>query len=141
MEKRSLSPKQKMIRAAALLVALLILFLYFSTYFTGGKEQNSENDLNGDLEDRLAAALEKMQGVGEVQVVISYESTAESVPAAAAEEGLTPSEPLILKQNLPKVRGVLVVAEGAEDIRIRTELMYAVTALLDVTADRVEILY
>lgn len=140
MEKRPLSPKKKMLRIAAGIIALLILFLYYSTYFT--KTENTETDLNYGLEKRLAAALEKMQGVGEVQVVINYESTAESVPVeATGEERLFSQEPYIVKQNMPQVRGVLVVAEGAEDIRIRTELLYAVTALLDVDAAKVEILY
>lgn len=139
-DKKPLISKKKMTWVIAGIVILLILFLFFSSYFTDTAADSGE-DLNSGLERKLSAALSEMQGVGKVKVVISYESTAESVPASAGTEELFSAEPLILKQNLPRVRGVLVVAEGAEDIRIRTELMYAVTALLDVSPDRVEILY
>ena len=66
----------------------------------------------------------------------------EMMPAStAAETDMFSREPLIVKQNMPAVRGVLVVAEGAEDIRVRTEMLNAVAALMDISMDQIEILY
>lgn len=48
---------------------------------------------------------------------------------------------LIIKEKQPKVRGVIVIAEGAQDISIRNNILSAVMTLLDVTAEKVEILY
>ena len=45
-----------------------------------------------------------------------------------------------MKENQPEVRGVIVVAQGAEDISVRMNLLNAVTTLLNVSADKVEIL-
>ena len=50
-------------------------------------------------------------------------------------------EALIIKENQPKVRGVIVIAEGASSIAVRNSILSAVMTLLDVTADKVEILY
>ena len=47
----------------------------------------------------------------------------------------------IIKEKQPKVRGVIVIAEGAQDISIRNNILSAVMTLLDVTAEKVEILY
>ena len=66
---------------------------------------------------------------------------------AVKELGGTPivasvsGEALIIKENQPKVRGVIVIAQGAQDIGVRNGILSAVMTLLDVTADKVEILY
>ena len=100
-----------------------------------------------------------------MDVIINYESTAERVPAfsedrqvsksdsqdtssettseksdIATVQGNGASEALIVKENQPEVRGVIVVAQGAEDISVRMNLLNAVTTLLNVSADKVEIL-
>ena len=49
-------------------------------------------------------------------------------------------EAVIIREDQPEVRGVIVVAQGAGDIGVRMELLNAVTTLLGVQADKVEIL-
>ena len=117
------------------------------------------------MEDRLKRVLSKVDGVGDVDVIINYESTAERIPAfsedrqvsksdsqdtssetsseksdIATVQGNGASEALIVKEKQPEVRGVIVVAQGAEDISVRMNLLNAVTTLLNVSADKVEIL-
>ena len=128
---KKLTPKKKMMVIAACAAALL-LFLYLSTYLTGSGQTEEPA-----LAEELSAALSQMKGAGEVRVVIHY---AEAVQETAAEEvsmfgGSEQAEPM------REVRGVLIVAEGAEDIRVRTEMVNAVTALLNISAKQVEILY
>ena len=48
------------------------------------------------------------------------------------------NEALIVKEELPEVRGVLIVAEGAGNIRVKMELLEAAKTLLGVSADKVE---
>ena len=48
-------------------------------------------------------------------------------------------QPYVLKQNVPTVRGVLILAEGAESHVVKQELLLAVQALLGVSADQVHI--
>ena len=47
---------------------------------------------------------------------------------------------MIIREDQPEVRGVIVVAQGAGDIGVRMDLLHAVTTLLGVDADKVEIL-
>ena len=118
-----------------------------------------------DIEERLNEILSMVEGAGKVEVVIYYESTSELVPAfsedtstAASSNGDSSSnttsqqsdvatvksgsdtEALIIKEIVPGVKGVIVVAEGAGDIGVRLDLLSAVTTLLDVSADKVEVL-
>jgi len=48
--------------------------------------------------------------------------------------------PVVEKQLTPKVRGVLVMAKGADDPRIQEEIVIAVSSLLDVPAYKVSVL-
>ena len=48
--------------------------------------------------------------------------------------------PVLIKENDPVVKGVLVVAEGASEPQVREKLRKAVKALLDVEEHRIEII-
>ena len=48
--------------------------------------------------------------------------------------------PIIIRENLPKVSGVLVVSSGASNISVMLELQKAVMALLEIDAEDIEIL-
>lgn len=48
-------------------------------------------------------------------------------------------EPLVQQTKLPAIAGVLVVAEGADDPRVRLQVLRAVSTLLDVPPHRVEV--
>ena len=170
-----LNAKKKTQYLAVLLVVAIILAIYFSSLDTGGAKTTDDKAEAGapaetissdtEIEDRLKRVLSKVDGVGDVDVIINYESTAERVPAfsedrqvsksdsqdtssettseksdIATVQGNGASEALIVKENQPEVRGVIVVAQGAEDISVRMNLLNAVTTLLNVSADKVEIL-
>ena len=49
-------------------------------------------------------------------------------------------EPVVVKEIKPEVRGVIVVAEGAEDPETRTSLMNAVSVYLDIPLYKVVVL-
>ena len=110
--------------------------------------------LNNNIEKELETALCKMNGVEEAKVVINYETSGEKIPAMStdtihsendsrqrSEITTISGSALILKEKLPEVRGVIVVADGAKDIGVRMNIMSAVTTLLGVPSDKVEILY
>ena len=61
----------------------------------------------------------------------SSETTSEKSDIATVQE-MEPARALIVKENQPEVRGVIVVAQGAEDISVRTNLLNAVSTLLNV---------
>lgn len=93
----------------------------------------------------LEAVLSRVEGVGEVFVWISYEDQGEIVPLTDADGNAVilrgDGEKIgALKEKSPTVGGVLIVAEGAGDSRVRAELMTSVRALYDMNSDRICIL-
>ena len=101
---------------------------------------------------------------GKVEVMITYESDGELVPAYQREENENRSSngtqesyslsssnkivtvyeqgtttALILMKKKPQVKGVIVIAQGASDLTVRMSLSQAVRTVLQVSADRVDI--
>lgn len=138
-----------------------------------GTTSTSEDKVSGDYEtavqDKLKETLEKIDGVGKVDVMVSFESGEEQVPAVNINdsnsttqekdtEGGTrsttqknngstvvitnegdKSEPLIVKKYKPKVSGVCVVAEGAEDKVTELRISKAVVNLFSIAENKVNV--
>ena len=92
---KGLSAKKKTQYLAIVLIIAVILLIYFSTLVPS---ENGENEAEPpgqssaafgqsaeDLEQKLSAALSKVDGAGAVDVVINYESTSELVPATSED--------------------------------------------------------
>ncbi|EOU1701694.1 stage III sporulation protein AG [Clostridium perfringens] len=121
-------------------------------------------------EKDLERILGKINGVGSVDVVINFQGSEVKVPAVdnssqkstteeTDSEGGTRvnsqetdgdkivmsnssngSEPVILKTEKPEVLGVMVVAEGAEDSKIKYEITKAISSLYNISVDKVNVL-
>ena len=48
--------------------------------------------------------------------------------------------PIVVVEQLPKITGVLVVATGAKDIKLKTTLINVVASVLNVNVSNVEVL-
>lgn len=126
---------------------------------------SSEGD---SVATQLQETLSAIKGAGHVKVMITYESSGEIVPAISVDKqistttdegedgksttnsentqnevvtinGSNGSEALVLKENSPKIKGVIVVAEGADDIGVRLNLLSAVQTILDIRPDQVNV--
>ena len=170
---KGLSAKKKTQYLIMVIVIAMILLIYFSTFGSGNGSSNKDTggetatmaDSTAQMEEKLKGILAKVEGAGEVDVMIYYESTAEQVPAfsedttdtsstnnggesstksqksdVAKVQGSSGSDALIIKEIAPEVRGVVVVAQGAGNISVRLNLLEAVTTLLDVPKEKVEVL-
>ncbi len=119
-----------------------------------------------DLESRLKNILSTIKGAGKVEVMVTIDGSPELKFATTVEEKTTTTtsaggsenktvtvitdpiilnvngkeQPLILMEILPKVKGVVVVATGANDTKIKLQMIEAVQALLDVASDKIDIL-
>jgi stage III sporulation protein AG len=123
-----------------------------------------------EYEKQLKEALESIVGVDDVTVVVNVDSTSEKVleknrtmQSQTTEEkdlkGGTrevhdqsvdeqvvmirqgdQESPIVIKTEKPEIRGVLVVAKGAENIQIKKMIVEAVTRVLDVKSHRVAVL-
>lgn len=135
------------------------------TKLSGGDEVNYEEKQKTDLKN----ILKKMDGVGDVEVMMTFENGEEKVPAydknvqkSTTEETDTEggkrvnnqdtdsskivmstsdgnNEPFILKTYKPKIVGVIVLAEGAENSKIKYEIEQAVSKLYNLSLDKVNV--
>ena len=160
--------KNKKMRIALYVCAAgLIALVYFSGNNTKNtSEQNVEvvSENEAVTEERLSSVLSQIRGAGRVKVMITYDTTEELVPAMSSSkqtgesqnnDSVTKNEseqnqlatvnrggeqsPFVLTQIQPKVRGVIIIAEGAADINVKLDLEYAAATVLGVDADAIEV--
>ncbi len=121
------------------------------------------------LEERLEGALSKISGAGSVKVLLTFDGVKELVLAKQTDEKTSKTnntssngtqnstetttvstEPVLINENgstnpivlmeiLPEIKGVIVVAQGANNVKVKLDLLKAVQALLKVDSSQVEI--
>lgn len=124
-------------------------------------------DYASSIESKLEEILKKIKGVGDVHVMITFEDTEEKVPVFNTTQTIERTDEkdaqggtreitredlsqqivfgnsndslMILKETKPRVKGVIVVAEGADDIAIKEKLYSAVKTVLGISGNKVEI--
>lgn len=132
---------------------------------TGGEEKNdaeqeteSATKLQREeyvetMEEKLSKILSEAIGIGKVKVMITIEDEGESVvnkdvsreneavQESTVLQNLQDDEiPYVTKQKMPKIKGVIVVAQGANNGVIKTEIMESVMALFDLQMNRIKVL-
>jgi stage III sporulation protein AG len=136
----------------------------------GNKEKSAFSDYEHEYESQLREILQKIVGVGVVEVMVTIDSTEEvtvdknvkdtqQVTTENDKNGATRhitdvtrsgeavlsqssgnQNPFVLKYTRPKIRGVVVVANGAENLTVKKLLSEAVERGLDVPSNRISIL-
>lgn len=143
----------------ALVLCALVLLIFFSSFggIGSGTGSNTDNESFTYWADSLEARMEKIlsaiKGAGKVVVMISFENGVEQVWATQKqtqyENGITTEteeiilvsgKPILIKELSPKIKGVVVVASGAGSIAVRVEISKAVSALLDISYNKIEII-
>lgn len=114
--------------------------------------KNYEKQLTEELEQ----ALHYMDGVGEVHVMITFGDSGENVvekditKSGNGEDSTQYQEstiyqetegriPYVRRQKLPSVEGVLVIAQGGGDSKVKQDIRDAVMALFAVDAHKINI--
>lgn len=85
-------------------------------------ETGTETSRSGydELEEKLAYSLAQVEGVGQTQVVLTYDNKDERV--------------------LPSVQGVLIIAQGGDDPIVIKNIQEAVLALFPVDAHKIKVM-
>lgn len=159
-------PENKKMRSNILLALMLgILLLAVGKGFSGTerKEENPPQTMEQETADReterrMAEILSKVEGAGQVDVMLTYRQTEEKTiahnetreetgetlrteqTAILLEDGDGATEPLVLTKNSPVVEGVVITAQGANQPAVAAALNQAAQALLDVPAHKVAVL-
>ncbi len=137
-------------------LSLLIVSIFTIGSFTEEKSVNNEltNDYVSDLENKLSNSLSKVTGAGKVSVVITVSGgnetilAMETVTKTNVDNSVTITETpilvngktVVLSEKYPKITGVLIVAQGADNIVVSNKLKQVAVSLLDIEAQNVEIL-
>ena len=132
------------------------------------EEPDSVYSSERETEERLKNVLSCIRGAGEVEVMITYDTGAQIIPAMSTDTqtGITRSsgtgtesitenrtessrpatvsqtggnEAIVLTEKQPVVRGVIVIAEGAADITVRMNLQNAVRTVLGVDLSCIDV--
>jgi len=93
----------------------------------GGTEYTEETAMATEEEIRLEEILSQMKGVGETNVMITYQNVEETDTVFSSESN----------KNDRKVEGVIVASEGAGDIIIKSNIINAVATVFDIPASNV----
>lgn len=111
-----------------------------------------------ELAQEIEETLSMVQGVGKIKVMINTEEGYENIikndykkekyeengSSRAIDEEKTvfndSGEPIVLKEVKPKIEGIIIVAEGGDNVLVKNSLINAVQALLGVEAHKIEIL-
>ena len=141
-----------------------VLLLIIGNEMTFSSQKISE-ETPAALSDRdeneieLEQILSSMAGVGNVDVIISYDGEIseqyaynEERTEVLQEDGtreirekremvLTDGDgaPVVTEREHPEIEGVLVSAEGASDDRVREKLIHAVASYLDIGKNRIDV--
>lgn len=98
-----------------ILVASLAVFLIFY----GMRDEKSASQItSGETEQRIAELCSSVDGVGECRVMVTFEN--------GADDG--------------RVYSVVVVCEGADEVRVRREVKELVTTLFGIGSNRVSVI-
>jgi len=134
--------------------AIIVLVLFFSTAFSSKKtsESSDVNDYVQMLETKLSDRLSELDGAGKVKVIISVKSgmkneiaTERQVSGIGGEKTtetpvLISGKPLILGEIYPEICGVIIMAKGAADIKVKLSLITAAQTFLDVDSSKIQVL-
>lgn len=66
-------------------------------------------------------------------------STTENNQTVTIQQEGGSQTPLLLKEKMPEIKGVIVIAQGAGDIRVRLNLLKAVQTALQISGDKIEV--
>lgn len=109
------------------------------------------------LENKLGNVLSNISGVSKVSVIITLEegfsykyatdTETKTIVSGGSETTLTTqtiilvsNEPVVEKEIYPNVKGVVVVAKGAENVKVKMSILEAVETSLNVEANKITIL-
>ena len=148
---------------AGIVIIVLISFVFLQFSATDTATVTSSTDIY-DTDMELTEVLSQISGVGKVKVMISYEGgmkkviaydttvssdtmTADGRETEYVSENKSPVtvnvsgtySPLVLQELKPEITGVIVVAEGANNLRVRLDLLSAVKTVLNISGEKVEV--
>ena len=119
-----------------------------------GTAGETATDYESRMEEKLEELLSQVEGVGKVQVMLTFEGSGEKKvekdvsstgqesreETVYQEQGSSERIPYVTSEKNPKAAGVLIIAEGGGNSRIRQEILEAAQALFGIEAHKIKIM-
>ncbi|MEE0980644.1 MAG: hypothetical protein U0K91_03075 [Acutalibacteraceae bacterium] len=157
-EKFTCDKKRLFIIVAGIVGVLLLVVSEFipeseeDVEITENDDEMSFTSYEKDIEERLKNLIESIDGAGKVQVMVTIESGDEKVYATESKKTENNEEKnyvlvdiegsdsgLLLKIAQPEIRGVAIVCQGADSPTVRNAVVGAVTSVLGISSNRVNV--
>ncbi len=155
----SITDKKLLEWIGIVIVIVLVVLIGWPVFAKDEAPEETETTTGFDTgreQEELSQILSSIKDAGDVQVFITYETTTEMVPAYDSDTSVTTSDSsqneaqsespatgndgtIVLTERRPKVLGVVVVAQGADDMGVKLMLSQAVQTALGVAASKVEV--
>ena len=150
-------------------VALCAVLLIGYTIYSFVRDDTSVTTASGEeLQEEIATVISKIDGVGKCEILITYDGS-ESYEIAYDEETVTTTttdsdsnsdrvvenstttskpviitvdgkqQPLVISTIPAKIDGIVVVAEGGDDVYVKIKIIDALCALLDVDGSKIKV--
>lgn len=130
------------------------------------KAEDSNESYERQLEKRLIKILRQMEGVGQVDVMITLAANEEKIYAQERTQNSESQEeedaqgnkrvyhkddlqskimmqngemPVVIKEKTPQIEGVLVLAQGAGNSEVKNNIILSVSSLLDVPVHKISV--
>ena len=156
-EKGKSSKKIKFEYIVIVILVVLALVIFFTSsninLTTKKTSKNSENSTFYDIEAKLNSVLENIDGVGKVDLIISYKSSNQkdylTNTETSTDNGKTTTtsttilvggEPIVIKEYNPDVQGIVVVCEGADNLNVKLKITEVLLTIFNVSSDNIRII-
>ncbi len=153
-----ITDKKSIVLIGAAFVAGIMLMMGNGQAESKGTSASAETACYDNLNKELENILSQVEGAGEVRVLINYKQSGEKILAYDMEsntndrdgekENNSKSEvvydgnkmPVVIKEYMPKVEGVIIVAQGGSSENVKKQLIAGTVALLGIDEHKIEVL-
>ena len=148
-------------KRAKIIVAMglvAIVLIAFSSFFQSNENETSfdYSQYSDETEKQLTNIVSSIDGVGDCEVMITFEYSSENVYATDSEnkndensqsnkdeyvlyDSQSGEKALLIKEKYPTVQGVSVVCSGGDNVEVREAVINTVTSLFNISANRVSV--
>ncbi len=132
---------------AAILAVVAMLIAFGGTFFDKKSDEQAEAEQAyiERMQNKIVSVVQSMDGCGKAEVAIScsaecgkqyaYNTAADGSVSVSLVNG----QPVVVRELLPEIYGVVVVCEGASDPVVRMKITQVVVTLLDVDISCVQV--
>lgn len=115
-------------------LGVIVAIFISGLYSQKGPDVNVSTDFSSyenELEEKLCRTLSNISGTGEITVMITVEKTEEDI--------LSQKETSVTTTIMPKIRGVVIICDGADNVIVRQKIVESVTRVFDISSTKVAV--